>query len=121
MDVQSERVTTDFGESVTLYRSTAGNVLCPVCGREWPETAEWDGPFYLNSLDVCDECETQWGWNDLKEIPPVPQNPPEKRWHKLRLKWLDRVGWSEPALRQLRANLGMDIDALMREAGRGKE
>jgi hypothetical protein len=40
-----------------------------------------------------------------------------EQWCKLRLKWLDRVGWSREAVLQLKTNLEIDVDALQRAKG----
>lgn len=115
-----EHTVNHLDEPVVIHR-VGGNFACPVCGLVWLRTETYESVNIMHSHDVCPCCKVQWGWHDIEQVPPDPARPPEVRWRRLRNQWLERVGWSDLALEQLRDNLGMDTDALMREAGRGEE
>lgn len=113
-----ESVINSLGERVDIRRKD-GNFVCPICGFAWRGTETFKTENILNGLEVCQCCSTQLGYHDVEQIPPDPTRPAEVRWKQLRTKWLDKSGWPESALEQLRTNLGIDTDALKLEAGRG--
>jgi hypothetical protein len=105
----TEHVVTSFGEHATLHRAGNGNILCPICGFEYRDSAGWEGANFLGGLDNCPCCHTQMGNEDIDEVPPVQENPIHQRWDRLRRKWLDKVGWAEWAVRQASDRLGDDV------------
>jgi len=98
-----------MGEPVVLYCSDRGNWLCPVCATEWFDSSDWLGELFLECLDVCNVCNTQIGNEDVDEVPANPENPPEKRWAKLRTTWLERSGYQAVDIRRLEDVFGIDM------------
>ena len=99
-----------------LRTTPDGKPVCPVCGCVWPNGAEaaWsetgeafpDGvAIVAPSWDICPCCHTEFGNEDV----PDHGNSLDHVWAVLRQKWLQHVGRSADALRQVRENLGVDV------------
>jgi len=112
-EVKTEKITLRIGEVLDI-REIDGQSVCPVCGHlcygtpaysmcrsSTPEQPDkWSEPFGCASFDCCPCCNVQYGNDDYDDEHPVAT-----MWNKLRFAWLDRVGWGEDALAQLRGNL----------------
>lgn len=107
--------TTSFGEQAIIRRTTQGNILCPVCGYEEVDSSSWDLDGYVSSLDICPICNLQHGFDDIDVVPADPSNPIMLRWRKLRIQWLDRVGWPEWSIQQLQERLDLGIAQLQED------
>lgn len=71
-------------------------------------------------MEVCPKCCTQFGVDDFAAgVEPGPVWH-ERAWAVLRAQWLNRIGWPEWALTQLRENIAIDVEALKRKAGRAE-
>jgi hypothetical protein len=102
------------GEIVEI-RQAPGGYICPVCGfmhggdppYAYHQSVLDDGkslsePYGAASFDVCPSCHVEYGNDDYADGRSVAS-----MWEQLRLDWLQRTGWSEAALAQLRENLGI--------------
>ena len=89
--------------------------VCPVCGVLEGPTPPWRSigmmtheadPKVVQNVSPLDEtctcCNVHFGNDDVSEY--VPTRTFDETWHRLRLEWLERVGWNDEAIAQL-ANL----------------
>jgi hypothetical protein len=114
------------GEEIKIREAKNGDVhsVCPVCGfishadlpwsmgRSTDEQTgrEFGEAFGGASFDICPCCDAQYGLDDMfseEGKPPMPEI-----WEGLRIKWLDRTGWKPEALKQLRDNLDIHMQAI---------
>lgn len=117
------------GERIELRLFPAGRSACPVCGHigggrppySYGEFGEDGLPcgqrkseWAKGSMDICPCCRTQFGLTDFQ--PDYPRFTQVQLWAKLRALWLDEVGWSESALRQLRDTLGVTENQARRDS-----
>jgi hypothetical protein len=56
------------------------------------------------------------GFHDVDDVPPDPANPIMRRWAKLRIKWLDRIGWPDWALARLKRDLDLTREQILEAA-----
>ena len=90
--------------------------VCPVCGSTDASVPPWANSAMITGVadpaeiqkvspseDFCSCCEVFFGQDDLRVRFDSTRTLDEK-WHWLRIKWLERVGWDDEAITQL-ANL----------------
>lgn len=113
------------GETGMLNELDNHSYACPICGTPW----ERFPPYYpndgqLGSLkkvsgamvgEVCPGCNVEFGVEEGCGS-AAPIGFMKQQWTRLRTGWLDRVGWSPEALRQLHDNLGITEEQARREA-----
>jgi hypothetical protein len=112
------------GETGVLRQLDDGSFACPICGTPWPYPPYTPndgvlGPVHPVSApafgDVCEGCEVEFGVDEgIASYAPVGYQ--RKQWAWFRTKWLDRVGWSDDAMRQVRENLGISEDQARKDA-----
>ena len=106
-------------EEIEIRETDNGQFICPICGS--PE--EGAPPYYASlgasvafgSDEICNCCEVQFGETDLMALDSAIGEQ-KQIWEALRNKWLDKIGWPDWALQQLKDNLGLDVEALKRKA-----
>lgn len=109
------------GELGELRQLDDGSWACPICGEPWvrfppyyPNDGEL-GPLHPVSSaelgEVCPGCEVEFGVDEYVST-HAPIGALKEQWSKLRIQWLDRVGWNHDALNQLRDNLGITEDQI---------
>ena len=105
-----------IGNEISIPFDDEGKLYCPICGSSQNGYAPYavDG---IPSDEICPGCGTQFGSDDVPPISSQPM-PIELYFRTRRILWLSQIGWTESALEQLRTNLGIDTEALKREAGR---
>jgi len=108
------------GEVIDI-RETADGPVCPVCGfasagdppyglcRTVLQDGSLGESYGAASFDVCPSCGTEYGNDDYAEGQTVTS-----MWDQLRIKWLDRAGWSDIALKQLQDHLNLTQEELER-------
>lgn len=110
------------GEQIEIRQAVDGKFYCPVCGFLLPGgeppyfALTMEGgvdDFAHASFDICPCCHTEFGFDDY-----IDGKSRLQRWNELRLEWLNRIGWTSEALKQLQDNLDIDTDGLKRPAGR---
>lgn len=113
------------GPADVFCETQEGLFVCPVCGgvlqvepRWWPEelpvsTDAIEG--YLSPPAEPDFCATCGNPLIFGGEPGAELSAPCE---ELRIEWLNRLGWPDEALEQLRRNLQVDTDTLRRRAGR---
>ncbi len=100
------------GQRGTVRCFSDSQWACPICGVM---TIELHGddfflPYYPDpeqgspSHAICRCCNVQYG---LEDFPWEDDASLDHMWSRLRIEWLNRVGWDEPSLAQLRENLGL--------------
>lgn len=96
-----------------------GESLCPVCGVIWLCGMAYypAEPYATASDDICPGCKMQFGLDDNIGT-GCPVGAQAERWKELRIEWLDKSGWAEENLRQLRERLDIDTDTLKKECGK---
>ena len=97
-------------EPVMLSLSRQGCVYCPVCGSEQPTFELNIVQYFFGATERCLCCKTNFGIDDVDEVPPTPENPADKRWARLRQAWLEREGWKPELVEQVRSHLRIDLD-----------
>jgi hypothetical protein len=120
------------GEEITLREVADGSsrTICPVCGFISHGVLAWSmgrsvdektGKEYGEatggpSFDICPCCCTQYGLDDI--FSKDRKQTMLQIWNKLRINWLDRIGWTPEALQQLHDNLGIDTQEIKRQNGK---
>ena len=123
MDIIFHKVVLLNREEIVIREIKDGDnkSVCPVCGflfsgdlpwsmvRSVDESTrkEYGDAFGAASFDICPCCNTQYGLDDQFAMDGNPTMP--QIWGGLRSKWLDKTGWTEEALRQLKANLDIIV------------
>jgi RNA polymerase subunit RPABC4/transcription elongation factor Spt4 len=108
-------LTNKHGECVEIVVTDDDKFICPVCGfiAQYMYSMGCDRNI-LEVLDsdceICPSCKTNYG---IADAPSKAQNLGDsisKRWEWLRLEWLRKISWSTESLKQLRDNLGVQIE-----------
>ena len=111
-------------EQLVLRQLDDGPYVCPICAEPsarpaWDEYFEVDPvtqlPFGCGSYIRCLCCHTEFGFHDYPgqvfKVAGV-----NDAWRRLRIRWLDQIGWSKDALARLRTNLEIEECDIRREA-----
>lgn len=106
----THHIVLDNGDDLVVRQISADEWACPVCGAIWPyapiSPVDMPGdrvPFALG--DLC-ECHVEYGVDLFCHTGMFPGTF-QRLVTKYRVQWLNRVGWTDSALRQLHDNLGI--------------
>lgn len=108
------------GETIAIRQLAADEWPCPICGIPWPyppitPARDNNDISHIVDGDICDGCNVEYG-TQVFYLPHAPLDGIRRQLIWFRVQWLDRVGWSESALRQLHDNLGITEDEARRQA-----
>jgi RNA polymerase subunit RPABC4/transcription elongation factor Spt4 len=109
-------LTNKHGECVEIVVTDDNKFVCPICGYI-SDSDDFHLEHRNNILvildsdwEICPSCLTNYG---IADAPSKAQNLGDsisKRWEWLRLEWLRKTSWSTESLKQLRDNLGVQIE-----------
>jgi hypothetical protein len=112
------------GEVGVLNELEGGFYACPICGTPSDEPLYMPNDGELGPKDevstpdfgeVCPGCRVEFGVEE--GVPPyAPISAMAQQHARLRIKWLNRVGWTPEALQQLREHLGISEEQVRHEA-----
>ena len=109
----------DNGEEIEIRETDDGRFICPICGvaarGEPPYDEALGAVIAYGSAETCSCCDVQYGHTDFIVLGSAIGRA-RQIWEELRKEWLDRIGWPDWALQQLKDNLGLDVEALKRKA-----
>jgi len=113
------------GEVGELRQLDDGSWACPICGEPWHRFPPyWPNDGELGSVHsvstpelgaICPGCDVEFGV-DEGCAPYAQIGWMHRQYRELRVRWLDRVGWSAEALKQLQENLGISEAQARHEA-----
>jgi len=102
-------IDTDFGHQIVLPYD-GKQYFCPVCAMPHGENFAY-GLNGSTNFDICPRCKVQFGLTDL-----LPDDAggmtSEDHFNQLRIKWLDRTGWQQEDIDQLREVLDINAEYL---------
>ena len=103
------------GDVGVLNQLDDGSWACPICGDPWTDPPYFPNDGEVGSLrdfstpslgEICDGCDVEYGL-DVGCSEETPPGWMPRVFMRHRIRWLNRVGWSAEALKQLRDNLGI--------------
>jgi hypothetical protein len=111
--MKAVKIRVENKEILELRIPRAGAYFCPICGEELEgylpyEEMPADGSKSAPSWQICPTCETEYGYPDMISSDSPPGTKAQV-WNDLRVKWLNRAGWTAANLQQLKENLGIEM------------
>lgn len=105
-------IDTDFGHQI-VHPYDGEQYYCPICAMPHGQHSAY-GLNGSTNFDICPRCKAQFGLTDVKPD-DAGDLTSEEHLNQLRIKWLDRTGWQQEDIDQLRQVLDIIAEDIRRK------